>query len=115
LEGDWRASKNGGWEGEFEGVCKIEVCLEVLLELGFCTKPSNFGVEAHMEASTGVALTSTILARAVPSYVMQPRINSRRNFPKVLCSCDGLFYLIVLKPTTSQLCEITAVGDINYV
>jgi hypothetical protein len=57
--------------------------------------------------------TSTVLARAIPSYVMQPRINSWRNFPKVLCSCDGLFYLIVLKPTTSQLCKITAVGDIN--
>jgi hypothetical protein len=56
LEGEWRASKNGGWEGEFEGVCKIEVYLEVLLELVFCTKPPNFGVETHMEAPTGVGL-----------------------------------------------------------
>jgi hypothetical protein len=38
----WRASKNGGWEGEFGGVCKMEVCLEVPLELDFCTKPPNF-------------------------------------------------------------------------
>jgi hypothetical protein len=34
----------------------MEDHLEVLLELDFCTKPPNFGVEAHMEASTGVAL-----------------------------------------------------------
>jgi hypothetical protein len=33
--GEWRASKNGGWEGEFGGVCKIEACLEALLELVF--------------------------------------------------------------------------------
>jgi hypothetical protein len=53
MEGlqEWR------WEGEFEGVYKMEVCLEALLELDFCTKPLNFGVEAHMEAPTGVALT----------------------------------------------------------
>jgi hypothetical protein len=30
--------------------------LEALLELRFCTKPSNSGVEAHMEALAGVAL-----------------------------------------------------------
>jgi hypothetical protein len=42
--GKWRASKNGRWEGEFEGVCKIEVYLEALLELVFCTKPPNFGI-----------------------------------------------------------------------
>jgi hypothetical protein len=34
----------------------MEVCLEALLELGFCTKPPNFGVEAYIEAPTGVAL-----------------------------------------------------------
>jgi hypothetical protein len=33
--GEWRASKNGGWEGKFGGVWKIEVCLEALLELDF--------------------------------------------------------------------------------
>jgi hypothetical protein len=50
LEGEWRASKNGGWQGEFGGACKMEVCLDALLELGFYTKPLNFGVEAHIEA-----------------------------------------------------------------
>jgi hypothetical protein len=52
MEGlqEWRVG------GGFEGVCKMEVCLEVLLEMIFFTKPSNFGVEGHMEASTGVAL-----------------------------------------------------------
>jgi hypothetical protein len=44
--GKWRASRNGGWEGEFGGVCKMETCLEALLEMDFCTKPPNFGVEA---------------------------------------------------------------------
>jgi hypothetical protein len=34
----------------------MKACLEALLELGFCTKPPNFGVEAQMEAPTGVAL-----------------------------------------------------------
>jgi hypothetical protein len=34
----------------------MKAYLEALLELGFCTKPPNFGVEARMEAPTGVAL-----------------------------------------------------------
>jgi hypothetical protein len=34
----------------------MEVCLEALLEMDFCTKPPNFGVEAHMEAPAGDAL-----------------------------------------------------------
>jgi hypothetical protein len=36
----------------------MEGHLEALLEMDFCTKPPNFGVEAHMEAPTGDALTS---------------------------------------------------------
>jgi hypothetical protein len=44
-------------EGELEGHAKMKVYLEVLLELCFCTKPLKFGVEARMEAPTGVALT----------------------------------------------------------
>jgi hypothetical protein len=54
--GEWRASSNGGLEWEFGGVCKMDVHLEVLLELHLFTKPPNFGVETHMEALTGVAL-----------------------------------------------------------
>jgi hypothetical protein len=54
--GEWRASRNGGWDGKFGEVCKMKAYLEALLELGFCTKPPNFGVEARMEAPTGVAL-----------------------------------------------------------
>jgi hypothetical protein len=56
--GEWRASRNGGWEGEFGGVCKIESCLEALLEMDFSTKPLNFGVEAHIEAPARDALTA---------------------------------------------------------
>jgi hypothetical protein len=55
LEGDLRAFMNGGWEGKFEGACKIEVHLEVLLELIFYTKALNSGVEARIDASIGVA------------------------------------------------------------
>jgi hypothetical protein len=55
--GIWRASKNGGWEGGFGGACKMEACLEALLEMDFCTKSPNFGVDAHMEAPAGDALT----------------------------------------------------------
>jgi hypothetical protein len=29
-------------------------------EVGFCTKPLNFEVDAHMEAPTGVALSGPI-------------------------------------------------------
>jgi hypothetical protein len=35
----------------------MEGHLEALLEMDFCTKPSNFGAEAHMEAPAGDALT----------------------------------------------------------
>jgi hypothetical protein len=52
----WRTSRNGGWEWEFGGVWKMEVHIEALLELVFFPQPSNFGVEAHIEARTGVAL-----------------------------------------------------------
>jgi hypothetical protein len=34
----------------------MEGHLEALLEMDFCIKPPNFGVEAHMEAPTGDAL-----------------------------------------------------------
>jgi hypothetical protein len=37
----------------------MKACLEALLELGFRTKPPNFGVEAHMKAPTGDALIVT--------------------------------------------------------
>jgi hypothetical protein len=35
----------------------MEGHLEALLEMDFCTKPPNFGVEAHMEAPAGDALS----------------------------------------------------------
>jgi hypothetical protein len=35
----------------------MEACLEALLEMDFCTKPPNFGVEAHIEAPAGDALS----------------------------------------------------------
>jgi hypothetical protein len=57
--GKWRASRNGGWEWEFGGVWKMEVYIEALLELVFCPKPPNFGVEVHMEALAGVALRTS--------------------------------------------------------
>jgi hypothetical protein len=46
-------------EGRFGGASKMEGHLEALLEMDFCTKPPNFGVEAHMEAPTGDALTGS--------------------------------------------------------
>jgi hypothetical protein len=39
----------------------MEACLEALLEMDFCTKPPNFGVEAHMEAPAGDAFTLSML------------------------------------------------------
>jgi hypothetical protein len=35
----------------------MEVCLEALLEMDFCTKPPNFGVDVYMEAPAGDALS----------------------------------------------------------
>jgi hypothetical protein len=35
----------------------MEGHLEALLEMDFCTKPPNFGAEAHMEAPAGDALS----------------------------------------------------------
>jgi hypothetical protein len=37
----------------------MEGHLEALLEMYFCTKPPNFGVEAHMEAPAGDALSNS--------------------------------------------------------
>jgi hypothetical protein len=68
--GGWRASKNGGWEWEFGGVWKIEVHMEALLEFVFCSKPPNFGVEAHIEAPTGVALSKYPVVHATRSTVI---------------------------------------------
>jgi hypothetical protein len=42
----------------------MEGHLEALLEMDFCTKPPNFGVEAHMEAPTGDALKERFLTSA---------------------------------------------------
>jgi hypothetical protein len=64
--GELRASRNGGWEGEF-GVCKMKACLEALLEMDFYTKPPNFGVEAHMEAPAGDALTNETPTSPLPA------------------------------------------------
>jgi hypothetical protein len=35
--GIWRASRNGGLEGEFGEACKMEAHLEGLLQLSLCT------------------------------------------------------------------------------
>jgi hypothetical protein len=58
LEGNLEGLQEWRVRGGFGGVCKMEACLEALLEMDFCTKPPNFGVEAHMEAPAGDALTS---------------------------------------------------------
>jgi hypothetical protein len=55
-KGNLEDSRNGGLEGEFRGLCKMEGHLEVLLELSFYSKPPKFGVEDHIEAPARVAL-----------------------------------------------------------
>jgi hypothetical protein len=47
----------------------MEDHLEVLLELCFFTKPLKFGVEAHMEAPTGLALSALMYSK--DSVVLQ--------------------------------------------
>jgi hypothetical protein len=46
----------------------MEACLEALLEMVFCTKPPNFGVEARMEAPAGDALSILSWARESGLY-----------------------------------------------
>jgi hypothetical protein len=53
----------------FGGASKIEGHLEVLLELYFCTKPPKFGVEAHIQAPTGVALRAGAFRLIILSHV----------------------------------------------
>jgi hypothetical protein len=49
----------------------MEACLEALLEMVFCTKPPNFGVEARMEAPAGDALRSMFSTTpSVPKYMV---------------------------------------------
>jgi hypothetical protein len=55
--GVWRASKNGSLRREFGGPCKMQAHLKGLLELYFCMEPSNFRVEAYLEALAGDALS----------------------------------------------------------
>jgi hypothetical protein len=44
----------------------MEACLEAPLEMVFCTKPPNFGVEAHMEAPVGDALRGINITMFLP-------------------------------------------------
>jgi hypothetical protein len=46
----------------------MEIHLEVLLELIFCTQPPNFEVEAHIEAPTGVSLSHLVVD--LPSWCL---------------------------------------------
>jgi hypothetical protein len=62
--GQWRASRNRGWEEEFGRASKMEGHLEVLLELCFFTKPLKFEVEDHTKASTGVCSKSSFVAKS---------------------------------------------------
>jgi hypothetical protein len=55
--GVWTASKNGSLRREFGGPCKMQAHLKGLLELYFCMEPSNFRVEAYLEALAGDALS----------------------------------------------------------
>jgi hypothetical protein len=67
----------------------METYLEVLLELVFCTKPPNFGVEAYMEVPTGVALKSVKLRQShrFTFHPPPPRLHPSRAFtPRVLYS-----------------------------
>jgi hypothetical protein len=64
MEGlqEWRV------EGGFGGACKMKVCIEALVELGFCTKPPNFGVESCSKSAvfvdSGVVLLHVPLLHA---------------------------------------------------
>jgi hypothetical protein len=65
-------------EGRFGGASKMEGHLEALLEMDFYTKPPNFGVEAHMEAPAGDALSPSKFIGKSPSHV--PHLPSKSDF-----------------------------------
>jgi hypothetical protein len=67
LEGLWRPSKNG------------HLGIEVLLELSFFIKPPNFGVDAHLEAPTGVVIRQLII------------IHDSLNGTRHLCICIYIY------------------------
>jgi hypothetical protein len=56
--GIWRSMENRGPYGGLAGVGF------------FCSKPPNFGVEAHIEAPTGVALSKYPVVHATRSTVI---------------------------------------------
>jgi hypothetical protein len=76
--GEWRASRNGGWEWEFGGVWKMKAHIEVPLELVFCPKPPNFGVEAHIEVPTGVSLTRQCSCQSLGDHGMLRERQTKR-------------------------------------
>jgi hypothetical protein len=64
----------------------MEGHLEALLEMDFCTKPPNFGVEAHMEAPAGDALRAT----SVRSSKLRP--------PNLFCRPNSKIWRLKMKP-----------------
>jgi hypothetical protein len=69
----------------------MEGHLEALLEMDFCNKPLNFGVEAHIEAPTGDALSSMFLFFFQKSYFAYRRIGlfSKTEFSRGVCHMCG--------------------------
>jgi hypothetical protein len=65
--GLWRPSKNG------------HLGIEVPLELSFFIKPPNFGVDAHLEAPTGVVIRQLII------------IHDSLNGTRHLCICIYIY------------------------
>jgi hypothetical protein len=107
--GKWRASRKGGWEGKFGGVCKMEACLEALLEMDFCTKPPNFGVEVHMEAPAGDALRLVVGQRKLE---MTSTMNVRRKCSSADFICLREFSMLLTAgqyfPEASNLSDMKA-------
>jgi hypothetical protein len=68
----------------------MEGHLEALLEMDFCTKPPNFGVEAHMEAPTGDALN------------LPPRYFSQQLIPNCNAKSKANWPSFVFKPTGQE-------------
>jgi hypothetical protein len=71
--GLWRPSKNG------------HLGIEVLLELSFFIKPPNFGVDAHLEAPTGVVIRQLII------------IHHTLNGTRHLCICMYIYIYIYIR------------------
>jgi hypothetical protein len=69
----------------------MEACLEALLEMDFCSKPPIFGVEVHMKAPAGDALSPTlsVFFESIKNLIFSSENNKDSHFNSLPVSRTG--------------------------